>query len=287
LKNVQTLTLHKDKKTTHRRVSAIPQLKCIGGSGCRYHQVDVMRCENVGSDYDENSVQWTCRANVPEEFKLGSTDVRCEGYSSPSDPYILKGSCGVEYKLLLSDKGMQKYGHQHTYDISASGATGKLFSLVFWTLFFGVVFVMIRSAWRNMGAAPRRRNPPRTPREGWPGWFGGGGGGGGGGGPGGPDDPPPPYSPFPPRKDPSTGNWGARYQAQGFQPGFWSGVMGGAAAGYLAGNRRTRTNEPVVNGGREQGRSFYQRPSEDRGEGSSSSSSNYHQSTGFGGTSLR
>ena len=69
-----------------------------------------MRCKNSGSDYDENSIQWTCTASLPEEFKLGSTDVICEGYDYPEDPYILKGSCGVEYRLILTDKGRERYG---------------------------------------------------------------------------------------------------------------------------------------------------------------------------------
>ena len=69
-----------------------------------------MRCKNSGSDYDEDSIQWTCTASLPEEFKLGSTDVICEGYDYPEDPYILKGSCGVEYRLVLTEKGQEKYG---------------------------------------------------------------------------------------------------------------------------------------------------------------------------------
>jgi hypothetical protein len=110
LTNVKTLTLRKDAKTSHRRVPAIPQLKCVGGNGCGHYEVDVMRCRNQGSDYNDGDVQWTCTASLPEEFKLGVTDVICEGYHTPQDPYILKGSCGVEYKLMLTAKGEEKYG---------------------------------------------------------------------------------------------------------------------------------------------------------------------------------
>ena len=53
LSTVKTLTLRKDLKTTHRRVSAVPQLKCIGGNAKGLHEVDVMRCTNQGSDYDD------------------------------------------------------------------------------------------------------------------------------------------------------------------------------------------------------------------------------------------
>ena len=54
LSNVKTLTLRKDAKTSHRRVSAIPQLKCIGGNARGLYEVDVMRCQNQGSDYDDD-----------------------------------------------------------------------------------------------------------------------------------------------------------------------------------------------------------------------------------------
>lgn len=98
LSNVKTLTLYGDKKTSHRRVFPIPQLTCVGGDGCKHYKVDLMRCQNAGSEYDAEDVQWTCSASLPSEFKLGSTEVICEGYDNADDPWILKGSCGVEYR---------------------------------------------------------------------------------------------------------------------------------------------------------------------------------------------
>jgi len=53
-----------------------------------------MRCKNMGSDYggdDDDSVSWSCTADVPRYFKLGSTDVLCEGYANAEDRYVLKG----------------------------------------------------------------------------------------------------------------------------------------------------------------------------------------------------
>lgn len=41
LRNVQSLTLKKGAKTSHRRSSAVPQLNCIGGSGKPHYEVDV------------------------------------------------------------------------------------------------------------------------------------------------------------------------------------------------------------------------------------------------------
>jgi len=54
--------------------------------------VQVMQCKNMGGEYDREDVQWSCTAELPDEFKLGRTEVVCEGYSSPDDAYVLKGT---------------------------------------------------------------------------------------------------------------------------------------------------------------------------------------------------
>ncbi|KAF2669428.1 hypothetical protein BT63DRAFT_440093 [Microthyrium microscopicum] len=283
LKNVQSLTLRDGKMTTHRRVGAVPQLKCVGGNGCKYYKVDVMRCQNAGVDYSEHDIQWTCQASVPEEFKLGSTDVKCEGYTNSKDPFILKGSCGVEYRLLLTSKGMEKFGggraakssSSYGEDSGNSEKPSQVFVILFWSAFAAIIFFMLRSWWRNLGNQPARprNNQPRRPP--WDGWGGGGPGFGGGG----PDDPPPPYSPFPGKTRAAQ----QQQQQAGWRPGFWSGMAGGAAAGYMAGGRGTRQEQ-----GRYRDNSFLRRPNDyndDPGEGSSSTT--FHQTTGFGGTSNR
>lgn len=136
LSHVKTLTLRNNKATTARRVSAIPQLKCVGGNAKGLYDLDVMRCKNSGSDYNANDIQWTCQASLPPEFKLGSTEVMCEGYSSSEDPYILKGSCGVEYRLVLTPVGEEKYGHRSE---SAFGnmmpRKSAIEGLIFWIFF--------------------------------------------------------------------------------------------------------------------------------------------------------
>lgn len=85
LSQVESLTLRADRQTTHRRVPAVPQLKCVSPQAvCSKYKVDVMRCENKGSGYDDEDVQWSCSASLPPELKLGSTDVvRSEFASTP------------------------------------------------------------------------------------------------------------------------------------------------------------------------------------------------------------
>lgn len=279
LSDVQSLTLRADRQTSHRRVPAAPQLKCVSHrSVCGLYKVDVMRCTNQGSSYGDEDIQWSCTAELPPELKLGSTEVICEGYSSPQDPYILKGSCGVEYKLILTDEGHRR--HPDLGGGAGDGGDGSLPVWVFWVFFTFILVVIVYSAcFANQdGYDPRG---PYGRRNFWGGdyWGGGGGGGGGGGRFGRFTDPPPPY---PGTKTSSSG--------EGWRPGFWSGLAGGTAAGYYAGSRGRNNN--TYDGGYG---SFGGRGSTWGGSGgagpsrsdSSSSSGARYESTGFGSTSRR
>ncbi|KAI6551744.1 hypothetical protein MCOR03_008737 [Pyricularia oryzae] len=287
LSDVQSLTLRAGRQTSHRRVAAMPQLKCVSSRAvCALHEVDTMRCVNQGSGYGSEDIQWSCSASLPPELKLGSTEVMCEGYSSPDDPYVLSGSCGVEYRLVLTEEGSRRYPDLDRGG-GGGGSDGNLPAWLFWVFFIAVVCWILYSAFT---AQPGEFRGPRPGRNN----FWGGGGGGGGPGPGffggggnGWNDPPPPY----PGNKP-TGSGG------GWQPGFWSGLAGGAAAGYMAGNRgRNNTDNNrgygsfgnsrnTWGGGSSWGGAGGAGPSSSRGSGSSSSSARY-ESTGFGGTSRR
>jgi hypothetical protein len=276
-----------------------------------------MRCENAGSDYDENNIQWTCKADVPDFFKLGASDVICEGYASSEDPYVLKGSCGVEYRLLLTEKGEAKYGKDHSPKDDPEVEGSSWVPTIFWILFAGVVVWMIYSAYKNMGGG--RQTPP-THRP--------GNNGGGGPGPGNDDDDddaPPPYTPYadhPPSKGKPTSkptssrqpNRGSSSQGSSsrWQPGFGTGAAAGAAAGaaggYMYGQRERNQLEADLQYEREQRRrdadlqrqedARQQRELRDerarrardalrRDSDSSSGSTKFHSTTGFGETRRR
>ncbi|KYO26511.1 store-operated calcium entry-associated regulatory factor isoform C [Alligator mississippiensis] len=95
LREVQALTLYRDQYTTSRRTSPVLQLQCTGGSaGCSYVPA-VVQCHNKG--WDGFDIQWECKADLDISYRFGRTEVSCEGYDYPDDPYILKGSCGLEY----------------------------------------------------------------------------------------------------------------------------------------------------------------------------------------------
>ncbi|KAL6231565.1 hypothetical protein BDW75DRAFT_233521 [Aspergillus navahoensis] len=205
LSQVHSLTLRGGGRLTRsRRVSPIPQLKCVGPSKriCNMYEIDSMRCTNEGYGYDEEDVQWTCTASLPGEFKLGSTDVVCEGYRNAEDPYVLKGSCGVEYRLLLTELGEQIFGQgsfdednwwrsqkQRGEDKDSEPSLTLLGNLLFWGIFLAIfLYIMVGLVRQCLGW--RRDQPQPGRRWGW------GGGGGGDGGPY-PGGPPPPYSSSP------------------------------------------------------------------------------------------
>ncbi|KAF7174915.1 hypothetical protein CNMCM7691_005383 [Aspergillus felis] len=159
LSRVQSLTLRANRLTSSRRVSPIPQLKCVGPSKsiCDKYKIETMRCTNAGYDYDEEDVQWTCTAPLPEEFMLGATDVICEGYRNADDKWVLKGSCGVEYRLLLTERGERRFGKIQEDDLRSIPRATKgwrrgmdaLVHMIFLG-FWAAVLVMI--LWPMVGA---------------------------------------------------------------------------------------------------------------------------------------
>ncbi|KRX26479.1 Store-operated calcium entry-associated regulatory factor [Trichinella nelsoni] len=94
LRDVEVLTLKDGAYTSGRRVTPIPQLKCVGGTaGCTYFRPHVVQCYNRGTDGSD--VHWECKTNMDPRFQFGTIEVICEGYNYPDDEFILKGSCGV------------------------------------------------------------------------------------------------------------------------------------------------------------------------------------------------
>ena len=112
LSDVDALTLRSGRYTTGRRSSPIPQISCVGGSaGCSYIP-SVIQCENKGSDGVD--AQWECKAEMDSGYSFGETNVACEGYDYPDDPYILAGSCGVDFTLDRTRNGGSRQIHSES-----------------------------------------------------------------------------------------------------------------------------------------------------------------------------
>jgi hypothetical protein len=177
--------------------------------------------------------------------------------------------------MLLTEKGEKRFGSSHGdgYDWGKDLNGNRKMADLAANLIFGgfIVAVAVFIIWPGLldcFGLRRNRRAPRGRGQGQ-GWGGGGGGGGG---------PPPPYSPYDPRK--SSGN------QEGWKPGFWSGALGGAAAGYGMG-RMSNPGSRTTRGRSDYERSDYGRS--DPGEGSSRSPqfSSTTSSTGFGSTKRR
>lgn len=130
LSDVTALSFQANKYTTGRRNAPISQLYCEGGY-CSEGPDNVM-CKNMGRG-DKDFV-WECTGyGLTPGYKLGQSDVGCEGYDFPNDPYILKGSCGVFYTVVkgsvpattttsttttstVSENIYAPYRHYNTYD---------------------------------------------------------------------------------------------------------------------------------------------------------------------------
>ncbi|KAF9947996.1 hypothetical protein BGZ72_010085 [Mortierella alpina] len=169
--------------TTGRRTSPVPQTSCVGGNACGDYEPDVIQCTNAG--FDGNDVQWTCQADLPNNLKFGKLDVYCEGYDYPDDPYVLKGSCGLEFKLYYTDmrydQGSQWESPQWIHRAKSRSWTDTLF-LSAWVSVVGYILYQFVKACLQQ---PLRDGDAPPPYRASGGGFGGPGGGGGGGGNGG------------------------------------------------------------------------------------------------------
>ena len=109
LSSVQTLTFIDGAMTTGRRTAPIPQLKCASSPDPALNPTSV-QCYNKGIS-DLGNVQWECKANMDSRVQFAWTNVNCEGFNYPEDPYILAGSCSLSYSLKYAP-GRQPQQHQ-------------------------------------------------------------------------------------------------------------------------------------------------------------------------------
>ncbi|NXD27771.1 SARAF factor, partial [Spelaeornis formosus] len=167
LRDVQALTLHRGQYTTSRRTAAVPQLQCTGGSAGCSRVPEVVQCYNKG--WDGYDVQWQCKADLENVYRFGQIEVSCEGYDYPDDPYILRGSCSLLFRLELTEEGERKvknsggfgssyYQSKKDYFDSGSGAVIVIVLLI---LAFGVYkfFLSNKQSQQSSGQSDRFSQP--------------------------------------------------------------------------------------------------------------------------------
>ena len=93
IRDVHILMFESNKKTTGRRSNPVNQLQCK--DNC-HNKPDRVICINKGFDGIDPIQE--CESD-PKGTYFDKLNVECEGYDYPDDPYILAGSCSLEYKL--------------------------------------------------------------------------------------------------------------------------------------------------------------------------------------------
>ncbi|CAK5269341.1 unnamed protein product [Mycena citricolor] len=284
LAKIPALTFYKGEWTQSRRTEPLPQLTCVG-KPCKLFTPDVVRCESLGGSGTD--IDWKCHADLPDSLRLGRVSVSCEGFSKPGDPWVLKDSCALEYRLVQVPKSLRD-SDSDNYLHNTPSEPLDVASILFYLLWIGVcamiAFALFRSCFgdRNdhagAGRGERPGGPGPRPGAGRPAFF-----------PGGmdhdTDDAPPPYS--------KMGQGMANQD--GWRPGFWTGAALGGLGAHLLNNRqggqrtydweRERYRHQSGSGGWFARDPPSRRP-DDRGEGSSNLGA-MRQSTGFGGSNVR
>lgn len=166
LRDVPSITLYGDQTTLGN--SPIAQLECTGGSAQGLYQVQNMTCVNIAGkgEFGTDELNWRCSATLPEEFKLGSTDVSCEAWRDPQSgkklggDQIVNGSCGVRYILMLTDAGEARYPG-HLQDPKSERSVAQY---LFWTIFIGTGGYILYSIIGSASTDSQARNDTRARR---------------------------------------------------------------------------------------------------------------------------
>ncbi|KAG8864868.1 hypothetical protein FRB96_003454 [Tulasnella sp. 330] len=238
LSSIKTLNFYADEKTAARRSSPIPQLTCIG-KPCQYYTPDAIQCFNVGGSGTD--VSWKCEAgkDLPSALRFGRVDVSCEGWSNSGDSYVLKGSCGLQYRLV------EIPGKLNKSPIDQPAPFWKPDDWSYLDVAYSVLWMAILGVLLYSFIAPCFRGRQGTAAGNGPRPGGGSGTGGGYNNYGNPGSdrhrpPPPPYT-----KDEPTSSRNADGTATGrFNPGFWTGLGVGGAGAYMFNNLRQQRQEP-------------------------------------------
>lgn len=290
LADISAITLRKGEYTTGRRSAPVPQLQCVGGSAKGRFEPRVVQCYNRG--FDGNDVQWECKAEMSDHYEFGKIQVSCEGFSYPDDPFILKGSCGLEYELEFTESGRRAAGSKQPSAPPYEEEKPLLYHIT-----TAVIILVVLSVIYIICTGPRQGNEGDRYR-GNSGWNSG------------PPPPPPPpgpgkrppppgfrtdhFSQAPPTYDEacqrgaSCGTGSQQGQQSDSGPGFFTGLGLGGIAGYMLG-RNSFGDSPRYRGPSQYERStgFFRDEEPSTSQRQRTPSPTTRTTSGFGGTKRR
>ncbi len=101
LATTKVLLFMRGANTVGGRTASVPQLACAGSWACGTSlEPRTILCTNVGIDHGNGDPIWSCAATLDSRHRLGTTHVVCEGLRSKDDPFVLIGSCALEYTIV-------------------------------------------------------------------------------------------------------------------------------------------------------------------------------------------
>lgn len=154
LSDVPVLNLYRDQWTTARRSPQQPQLKCSNGFFlCGPYAPNAVQCYNKGNDGED--VQWECKAKLDKRVRFGYLEVKCEGYDSPDDQYVLVGSCGLEYSLELTSRSGKNYNENFHRDLYEAN---KLSNFLTFLIIIVIMLIVYKSCTKYHDQDPSSRH---------------------------------------------------------------------------------------------------------------------------------
>jgi hypothetical protein len=101
MRDLAVVTVRRGALANRTRGTWQLQMQCKGGDACASElHPDTIQCMNKG--WDGAQTHWACEATVDTRVRLGSTNVRCEGWDRPGDDFVRLGSCVVDYELFFN-----------------------------------------------------------------------------------------------------------------------------------------------------------------------------------------
>jgi len=125
LSEVTDLILRNGELTVGRKNKPIQHLNCeyppadsqlndeLRQADCQYGP-QYIKCRNCGKNIllSDSDFIWECVGyGMTPGYILTNGQIGCEGYDYPDDPYILKGSCWISYKVYERPKYQYYYDH--------------------------------------------------------------------------------------------------------------------------------------------------------------------------------
>lgn len=142
LRDIPTLLFESGKVGTGFRTDPVPQMTQVGGPRM---SVSRIWCKNIG--WDGRRVLWECRLPDDVPAVLGDFEITCEGYERSGDPYILAGSCGIEYSLKSVPQPrsppLPVENHEHKKEIVDESFVAAMFLLIVFIALGGVVALVL------------------------------------------------------------------------------------------------------------------------------------------------